>query len=434
MKINQLNIVITLFALAVWNACVVKPTNTPTDEPGKSSRTADFLSADQIQNLAIARLETDTLEGIRVPDVQDPFISDLSVDSIIIDLDQNNYERDQTSQSLKLGEIQVNRLVSQPSNGRPTSKSPVRIESLMLRTVILKKDGKEVKRLYNHRQTNFHANWFIEKTADTWAEKEQQYKLQIERLEQEIGKLRVLINTVLEQYPDHAARMMDPDLSHIEDVVAEIREWHSKYLPDLETIQSDINRLASMELTVFDMTEALQDPAQTQATLETKVLFRTGEYLIARFEPIRILDSLTRQITAMIEPEIKNYPDRTIKVNLAVTGYADNQAIYGELASNLYIGQTLPKGVIRGSDSKAEQDFLNLRLSQERAKAVSRYIESALRKRLPKEKIVLACDPLGRGRNPDVLNVRCASADCPEQRVVVISDVSYSLGDETENR
>jgi len=245
----------------------------------------------------------------------------------------------------------------------------------------------------------------------------------IKDLEARILALMNEIDAKIKIEPDHAAKELSPTLNHLLGKVREIREYYLIKEHNLitESMRTDLQELDNIEYTVEAQEEEVSNPTNAPLVIENELLFATGEFDI--LQSVSKLDSIIETINKKITECQSEYPGVPIKIALAVTGYADEQEINGDLENILR--QKYPNEVVinKGGD---KQELLNRLLSQARADNVSTYTKERV---LSQAQIVslsfLKSGAIGKGwQYPIHVTIPCKD-DCQQRRVVYISHIVF---------
>jgi hypothetical protein len=406
--------------------CIPKPTEEITEAGGPLWPPAT-TELKEIEGLEIERLMIDSLVGLPAyQNGDDISVGNLELESLSIELsevDGSTFEKQITLKPLTYSMVEV----TGKANTRYETRRPYRIGNLLFKEVILTRDGKEVKRLQNVKVSGWEANVWGMQSADNDEEEIQYLKLQIKDLEEQLERLLALIKEILDQEPDHAARLLTPVLEGYRADLQKIRNRYTYNQPSLETIEVDMAELNSIEFTFDEMEEELEDPENFPDPIENAVFFGTGDFEVIRPVHSQILDRDIETVVQRIEDLAKKHSDRKIVVQLSVTGYADDQQVDqpGTIQSLCdSVGQ------VNCPPDEGAQIFLNQVLSEQRAKNVARYIRETISGQMQvTESLTVKFEEnyLGRGKTqyPAHLNRPCPG-DCKERRVTVVSIIVYS--------
>ncbi|OQX27781.1 MAG: hypothetical protein BWK80_03660 [Desulfobacteraceae bacterium IS3] len=187
------------------------------------------------------------------------------------------------------------------------------------------------------------------------------------------GKAKELKKTIEQKVGEDKDSPLKDYLSELDNVL--------DYAEKLETgkeIASIDNVLASLDVVIKTQDRIL---SYTSDKLESDVSFDIGSYELSDKGMRNLEENVIRKILADKESYKEQHPDSIITLRITVVGYTDRVGFKNlSLIEELTAGVENARAEKRPSKSQAEErrQFLNRRLSEFRAKAISEYIKQRI--------------------------------------------------------
>ncbi len=165
------------------------------------------------------------------------------------------------------------------------------------------------------------------------------------------------IEIEIQKDADTPLKNLLPELDRILDVAAELHAGRVEI--SLDMLQDDLTTTVQAEKIVEGI---------TKGKMESDFSFEPGKYTLSP-QGTAYLRQIVEQIAGQIETLLRDFPDKTILVELKVVGYTDEQSFRE--------GTTLIKDLTEGVEHLTpdrgipRRQFLNQRLSQFRAQRIS---------------------------------------------------------------
>jgi len=206
------------------------------------------------------------------------------------------------------------------------------------------------------------------------------------------------------------------------------------YLPEIDSVLDRAEKLAAgheivsldMVLASLDACIKIQDAtlSYTSDKLESDVSFDIGSYELSERGISAIEDNFLRKIISDKEGYKDQYPDSVITVRIKVVGYTDqvgfkNRKLIAELTRGA-------EDEVPG-DKLGRRQFLNQRLSELRAKAISQYLrQRILSSERGGSQVNVEEDVVGKGETMPPGIIPSNYTNDPQRRVCKIySTISY---------
>jgi hypothetical protein len=210
----------------------------------------------------------------------------------------------------------------------------------------------------------------------------------------------------------------------------EIKEWYKvNKTSRMSSLGRDRKRMFQLRPTVEDMEDEVKHPMDPIVIGGTgkrdfgPISFETGEYEINKQGQEKALMEVIWYINKKTATYKRDEPNRKVKLNVRIVGYADEQPVLGKLASFLWKDVPVTE---RTRHRQGERQFLNKILSGKRAVTVKNYI---LKHWTPDllVSVVPKSDEMGEElpKYKGMVTERCPD-DCPARRVVLVTVAPYS--------
>jgi len=165
------------------------------------------------------------------------------------------------------------------------------------------------------------------------------------------------IEIEIQKDPDTPLKNLLPDLDRILDVASLLANGQTEISPEMLTA----------DLTVAVQTENIIEGI-TKGKMESDFSFEPGKYALST-QGTAYLRKIVEQIAGQIQGLQRDYPDKTIAVEIKVVGYTDEQPF--REGTNLIKELTAGVESLAPQQGAARRQFLNQRLSQFRAQRIS---------------------------------------------------------------
>jgi len=160
-------------------------------------------------------------------------------------------------------------------------------------------------------------------------------------------------------------------LSELDDILDYAEELEKgKQIASLDKVLTSLDKC----LKIQDITISF-----TSADLESDVSFDIGTYELSDRGMLALEENFLKKIVADKNDYKKRYPDSVITIKIKVVGYTDmvgfneKKPLFKEITQNLEDSELPPKDA-----PEERRGFLNQRLSELRARAISQYIEERI--------------------------------------------------------
>jgi hypothetical protein len=371
-------------------------------------------------SIEIQKLNIKLLEGLPGFYLDERNVSVIPVDSLSLEIDTSKITP--INGRLRITTIDVDTISVGIGCGKLTNISPHRIGMVTIRKLTLTKGGEVIAQIDKSMNVvNFHV-YSYDLQCERLAPTIDSIEFRIVNLEKRIRTLLMVIEQLVAEMPDHAAKKLPPTLQEFLGSIAGIKGFYFKQDEMLinDQTEADLNQLNNIKFSLEVQEKEVNNPDNNPQFIENEVLFRTGKFEIIPSAPV--LDGVVADIKAKILDIETKYSDMPVKMILVVTGYADEQKIEEDL--ELVLKNKFPKENIPNLN---KQEILNKLLSQARADNVYAYIINRLpsKTKLGKPIEFERNDAIGKGWIYPPNSPNSCPNDCQARRVVYTSHIVY---------
>jgi len=256
-------------------------------------------------------------------------------------------------------------------------------------------------------------------------------KLSLEIINDRLEKLKEMVKNFVKNNPNSSPRTLinDNTLDKYQKRFNEIKAFLNGQREEitLGSIERKNGIIMDHHLIFDDIEAQIESPQLISSCINNSVLFESGHYKINQYLSLTEIDREINKISKELSKKHIDNPKNKLKVYLTVIGYADEEEI-GEKLENELLAYSGKSKVYSGV---YKQKYLNLILSNERAKSIFFYIKNEVIKRTGYSSYFYfattsdgSYDFEGKGWEiPKGISRNC-TGDCASRRISCISNFS----------